>query len=91
MLSNFRESLPGGFYKALKQKIKTMSIIGKANTERKSDGKIDTSLVYSRVITLQMTNSALRIDEVLSMCLHQCQLRCLKKLEIFELARQNLT
>ena len=42
-----------------------MSIIGKANTERKNDGKIDTSLIYSRVIALQMTNSALSIDEVL--------------------------
>ena len=41
-----------------------MSIIGKANTERKSDGKIDTSLIYSQVIALQMTNSALSIEEV---------------------------
>ena len=55
--------MPEGFYDPLSKQVKAMSILQKS--VRVNDGEIiGTSLIYSRVIALQLTNVAMTVENV---------------------------
>ena len=55
---HFQNSLPDGFYKPLSKHVKMMAIVQKAVQV------IDTSLIYSRVIAMQLTDEAMKVENL---------------------------
>ena len=60
----FISALPDGFYKSLSRRITTMNILKKSIKVDEVD-IIDTSLIHSRVIAMQLTHEAMKIENVL--------------------------
>ena len=61
-VKSFYEGLPDGFYELLSKKVVTMAA-GKKSVKVGDVNALDTTLIYSRVMALQMTNTILVNDE----------------------------
>ena len=64
-MQQFINNLPDGFYKLLTVVVLTMKKLKKSIKINEVE-VIDTSLIYSRVIALQLKNVALRVENVFS-------------------------
>ena len=62
-MQRFIAALPNGFYNTLNKQVTTMNILKKSIKVNEVE-IIDTSLIYSRVITLQLTHEAMKIENV---------------------------
>ena len=59
----FQNSLPDGFYRQLSKKVRTMAIVKKSVPVNDVE-IIDTSLISSRVIAMQLTNEAMTVENI---------------------------
>ena len=62
-MRRFVSQLPNGFYAILNKEVKTVTVL-KKSVKVNDVEIIDASLIYSRVIALQLTNNALEIENV---------------------------
>ena len=63
-VQEFLSKLPDGFYDKLSKKVQSMAVVRKSVTIGEID-IIDTALIYSRVIALQLSDSSIKMDNVL--------------------------
>lgn len=64
-VKSFCESLPNGFYEPLLKKVVPMAA-GKDGVKVGDVNVLDTNLIYSRVMVLQMTNTIIEADVLFS-------------------------
>ena len=62
-VKQFHQTLPEGFYDPFSKQVKTMSILQKSICVNDEE-IIDTFLIYSRVIVLQLTNAAMTVENI---------------------------
>ena len=65
IVNHFINNLPDGFYQTLSKKVVTMKSLQKP-VKCGDVEVIDTSLIYSRVVALQLTSEAMKIEKVLT-------------------------
>ena len=59
----FQNSLPDGFYRQLSKKVRTMATVKKSVPVNDAE-IIDTSLIYSCVTAMQLTNEAMTVEKI---------------------------